>query len=228
MQPDKFWQNFQLGSEQEIACNFIYDGLRNLHEMETLSMETEVFPVLYNLSIGIERLLKVAIVLLEFNDGTDVDGFEQFLITHNHLELLRRVKARSEMSLGDNHVALLELLSNFYNTYRYDRFNLNSIYELSKEKKALHLFLNKHLQIDISDKMFGAANTPRIKQFIGRTVKKITKQLYTIIEREASAKNLYTYEISSSGSKAAKILWEDGAITFDDCSGSISLSAFAS
>ncbi len=98
MNPTEFWQNFKLGEEQEIACNFIYDGLRNLHEMETISMETEIFPVLYNLSIGIERLFKVAIILLEFDDNTDINCLEKSLMTHNHLELLKRIKIKTKMA----------------------------------------------------------------------------------------------------------------------------------
>ena len=215
MNPKDFWQNFKLGEEQEIACNFIYDGLRNLHEMETLSMETEVFPVLYNLSVGLERLFKVAIVLLEFNDKTDIDIFEKSLITHNHLDLLNRIKKITNINLGDSHIALLNLLSIFYKTHRYNRFSLKSVTNISRDKKALHMLLHKYLQIDITDDMFGVENSLRVKKFIGKTVKKITKDIYLIIKESAHAKNLYTDEISSSSSKAAKILCGDDDILFD-------------
>jgi len=60
-----------LGKEIEIACGFIYDGLRNLHEMESLHYDTEIFSVLYNLAVGLERLLKVTVVLVEFDKNTD-------------------------------------------------------------------------------------------------------------------------------------------------------------
>jgi hypothetical protein len=46
-----YWQNFELGKELEIAGGFIYDGLRNLHEMETVRYESEIFSVLYSLSV---------------------------------------------------------------------------------------------------------------------------------------------------------------------------------
>lgn len=216
MNPKEFWQNFQLGVEQEIACNFIYDGLKNLHDMETLSLETEVFPVMYNLSIGIERLLKVAVVLSEFNDDSDVVALEQSLMTHNHLDLFKRIEKIAGMQLGESHIALLVLLAKFYKTHRYDRFSLQSVFELSKDKKALHAFLQKYLKIDITEDIFGIENSLRIKRFIGRTVKKITKQIYKIVEAEAAAKNIYTYEISSSSSKAAKVLWGDDDILFEE------------
>jgi hypothetical protein len=218
MKPKEFWQNFKMGEEQEIAANFIYDGLKNLHEMDTLSMETEVFPVLYNISIGIERLMKVAIVLLEFNDNTDVAEFEKSLITHSHMELYARLKPHNKLNLSKSHMDLLQLLTNFYHSHRYDRFTLQSGTPVTKDKNALHEFISKYLKVDIAENypMTCVWNTPQIKRFIGKTVKKITKNLYSIIDESARAKNLYTYEISGGGSKAGKVLWGNEFLDFED------------
>src|SRR3989344_1177652 len=117
MKPEEFWQNFQLGIEHEIACNFIYDGVRNLHEMKTLSLESEVFSFFYNTSVGFERLLKVAVALLEYEDGADTEELEESLRTHNHLELLKRLRQKSSINLGDCHIEFLALLSKFYKTH---------------------------------------------------------------------------------------------------------------
>ncbi|EPX8935434.1 hypothetical protein ACW5X7_002835 [Morganella morganii] len=87
-----FWQNFQLGSEIEIASNFIYDDLRNLHQIEHFGYETEIFNFLYNISVGVERFLKIAIILTEYNEDTEQDSFEKSFITHNHSELMSRYK----------------------------------------------------------------------------------------------------------------------------------------
>jgi len=216
MNPTQFWQNFKMGEEQEIACNFIYDGLRNLHEMETLNLETEIFPVLYNLSIGLERLFKVAIVLLEVDENTNIDAFEKTLITHNHIVLFERVKAKSDLNLGPVYTGLLNLLAVFYEDHRYGRFNIPQQDNLSKDKKLFLTFLNKHLGIDIRDDIIGNENSFQIKKFIGKTVKKMTKDLYAIIDKASTEKNLYTYEISGSSSKAAKIVWGDDFILFDN------------
>lgn len=216
MNPTQFWQNFKMGEEQEIACNFIYDGLRNLHEMETLNLETEIFPVLYNLSIGLERLFKVAIVLLEVDENTNINAFEKTLITHNHIVLFERVKAKSDLNLGPVYTGLLNLLAVFYEDHRYGRFNIPQQDNLSKDKKLFLTFLNKHLGIDIRDDIIGNENSFQIKKFIGKTVKKMTKDLYAIIDKASTEKNLYTYEISGSSSKAAKIVWGDDFILFDN------------
>lgn len=215
MNPTEFWQNFKMGEEQEIACNFIYDGLRNLHEMETLNLETEIFPVLYNLSIGLERLFKVAIVLLEVDESTDIDAFEKTLITHNHIALLERLKKKVNPNFGPVQTGLLNLLSVFYEDHRYGRFNLPQIDNLSKDKKLFLTFLHKHLGIEVRDDIIGIKNSLQVKKFIGKTVKNITKNLYSIIDKAATAKNLYTYELSDSSSKAAKVVWGDEEITFD-------------
>lgn len=218
MNPLEFWQNFQLGKEQEIASNFIYDALRNLHEAETLSQETEIFPILYGLSVGIERMLKVAIVLVEFNENIDIDEFEKSLITHNHLDLFNRLNRNTEINLGKVHIEFLNLLSVFYKTHRYDRFNINSIKNLDKDKKALHSFLHKHLNIDVTEDfpLTAVWNNVRIKKFLGRIVKKIAKSLYKIVDIAATKKNIYTYEITGSDSKAAKVLWGGDDLNFED------------
>ena len=222
MKPKEFWQNFKMGEEQEIACNFIYDGLRNLHEMETLNLESEIFPVLYNLSIGLERMFKVAIVLVEVDDNTDIDKFEETLKIHNHIALYNRLKKSKksvdleDLKFGPVHTGLLTLLSTFYKEHRYGRFNLPKRDNLSKDKKLFLTFLQKYLNLKIEDDIIGMENSLRIKKFIGKTVKKITKDLYAIIDKAATAKNLYTYELSGSSSKAAKIVWGDGEINFEN------------
>lgn len=217
MNPTEFWQNFKMGEEQEIACNFIYDGLRNLHEMETLNLETEIFPVLYNLSIGLERMFKVAIVLVEVNDGTNIDEFEETLKIHNHVSLFNRLKKSTELNFSPVHTGLLQLLAVFYEDHRYGRFNLPQINNLSKDKKLFLTFLQKHIGLEVKDEddIFGTENSLQVKKFIGKTVKKITKDLYKIIDNAATAKNLYTYEISGSWSKAAKVVWGDEEISFE-------------
>ena len=218
MTPEQFWQNFSLGQEQEIVCNFIYDALRNLHEMDTLSLETEVFPVLYNLSIGLERLLKICVVLLEFDENTEINSFEESLITHNHIDLVNRIKNKAQLKLGSAHNDLLILLTKFYKTYRYGRYTLQSVRTISDDKKSLHNYLNKHLGINIDDdnNLFGLGNSNQIKKFIGKAVLKITSQLRQIILDMSRQKNIFTHEISRSDSKAGKILYSRESITFEN------------
>jgi len=191
--------NFKLGEELHIAGRFIYNGLRSFHEMENLHHEDEVFEVLYNLSVGLERLLKVAVVLVEHEGTVDQEKFEQSLITHSHLELLKRIMKSRSLALAGPHNALLEMLGNFYKTHRYGRYGIAAMKSSGKETIAFHEYIEKQLNIEIANEPI-----PRIKKFLGRTVGKIASELYETIRQEAGRRNIYTYELRYD-SKAAKI-----------------------
>lgn len=52
----EFWKNFNLGDELQIAGVFIYNGLRRFNRMRAINYSDEIFEVLYDLSVGLERL----------------------------------------------------------------------------------------------------------------------------------------------------------------------------
>lgn len=169
MKPADFWKNFKLGEEISVSGTFIYNGLRRYHEMRTLDFSDEIFEFLYDLSVGFERLLKIAVVLFEHNESIDQAALEKSLITHNHLELLARLKNHVDINFGPPQIDLLELLAKFYRSHRYDRFSLSSIYDGQKERQALCSLLRKHLGIEIQEKpsFFGTANEDRYRNFSG-------------------------------------------------------------
>lgn len=205
MDQSQFWKNFNLGTELGISGRFIYNGLRAFHEMDTLYHEDEVFEVLYNLAVGLERLLKIAVILIEHDGAADQEAFEESLITHNHVELLARVRKRCEPHLGGIHNQFLQMLSTFYRTHRYGRYASASAFTGGKEKRSLHAFINKHLGIEISnDAIAPTPNDVRIRKLIGKTTGKIATKLYDIIRNEAERLGLFTHELRNP-SKAAKI-----------------------
>ncbi|GGX95755.1 hypothetical protein GCM10007160_24220 [Litchfieldella qijiaojingensis] len=213
MNPAEFWKNFRLGEELSISGAFIYNGLRRFYELRKLDHPDEIFEVLYNLSVGIERLLKIAVVLLEHADSQDQEALEQSLRTHNHLELLRRIRGHCRINLASPHNELLALLGTFYKSHRYDRFSMSSITDLEKEKDALFSYVGKHLNVDIpvSDSLFGTPNDARYKKFLHRIVQTICRALYDVVRLRASYLNLYTYELRH-GSKAETIFLGDADI----------------
>lgn len=206
MTPTQFWKNFTLGEELQVCGTFIYNGTRRFHEMRQLDYEDEVFAVLYDLSVGIERLLKIAIVLIEHDDLHDRKKLEKSLKTHSHLALLGRIKKRVSVNLSAPHNEFLGLLGTFYKSLRYDRFSLASKYELKKEMNALCDLLSKYLQVQIQrDAPFQRIeNNDRYRQFIRKTVSKISVSLYEIVKKRAGELNLYTYELRI-GSKAETV-----------------------
>ena len=206
MKSDQAWKNFNLGQELHISGTFIYTGLRRFHEMRTLDHTDELFEFLYNLSVGLERLLKIAVVFLEHNDNTDQEKLEKSLITHNHLDLLKRVRKHARVKLSTPHNEFLALLGRFYTTLRYDRFTLSSVYNLDREREELLRVLSKRLQVEIENpsRLFATRNETRYRKYVRKVVTTISSELFDVIRTKASELNLYTYELRD-GSKAQTV-----------------------
>ena len=96
--PDKLWnfKNFSLGTELDIAGEFIYDGIHTFNQTETIDQDSLIFSFLYHISVGIERLQKIVLILLDDFNAENYEEFEKKLITHNHVELNRKICANSE------------------------------------------------------------------------------------------------------------------------------------
>ena len=77
MRPDEWWKNFGLGLEVDVSGAFIYNGIKLLDITESFNHATDVFEILYNLSVGIERLAKVAIVLVEHDNEVKIEDLEE-------------------------------------------------------------------------------------------------------------------------------------------------------
>jgi hypothetical protein len=217
MNTTDFWKNFRLGEEIHISGTFIYNGLRRFHEMSRLDRDDELFEFLYELSVGLERLLKIAVVLFEHTDAGDQDALEQSLITHNHLELMARLSKHVDFKLGASHNDLMALLGTFYKTLRYDRFMLSSVFQGAKEAKAVQGVLAKHLQVEFPEEtsFWGVDNNDRYRKFIQRTVQKIAQKVYEAIVHRAGTLNLYTYELRHA-SKAQSVFLRKVDINDED------------
>ena len=203
-----FWKNFRLGSELQIAGTFIYNALYSFDNMESFFYEHECFEFLYNASVGIERLEKIALILLEHNSNFDQNDFEKTLITHSHIDLIGRIKKFKELSLGKTHNKFLQLLTNFYKSSRYDRYNFSSVFHPNQDQKQLVEFIQENLNLEIEySSFFPTAIDNQIKKFVGKTILRISTTLYDLIRERAYELKTFTYEIVSF-SKAYKIFME--------------------
>ncbi len=197
MNQTEFWKNFRLGTELQISGSFIYNSLYTFDRMVFFYFEEECFEFLYNSSVGFERLLKIIIILSEHTENIDQQDFEKSLITHNHLELFNRIRKTHSINFADVHINFLQILSDFYNSSRYDRFGLQSVYNENSSKKLLIGFFEKHLKIKILAELpVSTEIDSRMRRFIGRSIGNIYKTLYEIIENLATSLNIYTYEIT--------------------------------
>lgn len=208
MQLDEWWKNFGMGLEIDASGTFIYNGIKLLEDLETLNHPIDIFEILYNLSVGLERLSKITIVLLEHNRSISIEEFEKSLITHNTQQLFERINSNRPLKLANIHREFLSLLSKFYITHRYQRYTLAAAPAIEEEKVLFLTFVKKHLKLDfdIEEGLFPIPNTDQIRKFIGKIVKKLSKELFELIKEKADELNLYTYELRGD-SKALKVFY---------------------
>jgi hypothetical protein len=217
MSAGQWWKNFSLVKELDIAGSFIYNGLRSLHEMDSLHYESEVFEVLYGLSVGVERLLKICVILLEHDSAVDQEAFEKSLITHTHSDLARRIQEKHDLGLTAPYNEFLSLLGEFYKTHRYGRYGMEMAIGGKSEKTLLTTYLEKQLQTKFCD------NAPfditkldkRCRKCLGKRVGTLCEKLYEVINKEASRLNIFTYELRNS-SKASRIFLRKKYDFYDD------------
>lgn len=208
MTPEEWWKNFALGIEIDVSGTFVYNGIRALHELVSLNHPVDSFEVLYNLSVGIERLLKVAIILIEHHDQIDIEQLEESLISHNTIDLANRVDSQKKLQVSNVHREFLSLLSKFYKTHRYGRYSLSVVPNIYEEKRQFLEFVAKHLQISIpvDNEFYQIPNTDQIRRFVGKVVKKICSEIFRVVSQRAHELNIYTTEIRGDA-KALKVFY---------------------
>ena len=208
MKPEEWWKNFALGLELDVAGTFIFNGVKRLDEVESFYHPTDVFEIMYNLSVGIERLLKVAIVLIEHDNQADMEEFEKSLITHDVIGLASRVNEVYDLNLSGVHTELLSLLSKFYKSHRYGRFSISSIPGIKEEQRMFLEYLHKHLQIEIphENSFIPVFNTDQIRKFVGKIVNKIARDSFSAIGKKATELNIYTDDLRGD-SKAIRVFY---------------------
>jgi len=139
------------------------------------------------------------------------------LITHNHLDLLHRIKQQTTVNLSTPHNEFLGLLATFYKSFRYDHFSLTSVFDFKKERNALCGFLGKHLRVAFQEPtpFCETPNEASYRRFIRKIVLKISTVLDKTVKTRASELNLYTYELRY-GSKAQTVFLSEADIPAED------------
>lgn len=205
--PDKLWnyKNFNMVTELDIAGEFIYDGVHMLNQIEVINQDSMLFSFLYHVSVGMERLQKIVLVLWEKVELDTHEEFEKSLITHSHIALSERICRNTNLIMNDRENEFLQMLTIFYKSARYNRFNLESQY--SREQEMLAKYIEKYISLDklqyhfITNKILISDD---VKEFIGRVIGGLSKKYYQLVYEGCAKNQTYTYELRS-GSKAEKI-----------------------
>ncbi|MDU5141252.1 MAG: hypothetical protein E6230_03585 [Paenibacillus dendritiformis] len=195
----QFYKNFNMGREIDIAGTFIYNGMKSFDAMKGFSEECDIFHFLYSFAVGIERLQKVLLVLLEnFPDEiTDerIADFEKALITHSHQKLHGQISTKLQLEFNAHQHAFLQLLTQFYETCRYDRFNISPNYHKERDMFVSFLSNRLNMEIRVNQAFWDTPNDTRIKKFLGRIVGAITRTYYNAIKEQARKLGIFTYEL---------------------------------
>ena len=143
--------------------------------------------------------------MIEHNDDINQESFFESIRNHNHQGLIQRIQKKYTLKKSKPKGTLIQILGNFYNEMRYDRFTNKEPLRYDKEKQILIEFINKYLNIEIKNEFLNVTkNQIQIKKFIGETVKSIVTEQYGILREEAYRLGIFVYEIRYY-SKAYKI-----------------------
>ncbi len=214
-EPDSCWfrKNFRMNQELHIAGNFIYDGINTLNGITGVSYEqtANLFSFLYYVSVGIERLQKIILILLDgtsLYDEEKIAEFEERLKTHNHVTLQQYIKGKTDIQLNERENRFLRDLSEFYKEMRYSRYNFIT-YD-KDERSMVTIFLKRFVEANLIEYSCADAQSIRIndivKETMGRVVGGIATKYYTAINEWCHKQDypFYTYELQC-GSKAEKV-----------------------
>jgi len=191
-----FYKNFKMGTEIDISGTFIFSGMKELEKIKYYAVASEVFSFLYHIAVGIERLQKVLLVLLEEIEEDKINEFEESLKTHNHVELHNRINNKSSIKISSREINFLNVLRDFYKNCRYDRFTIDGNYDM--EIVSINKYIESNIIGDDLERHFISGeieNNSKVKELFGRVIGSLSRKYYTEIQVQSRKQNLYTYEL---------------------------------
>lgn len=208
--PGSLWnyKNFNMVNELNIAGEFIYDGVDALNRMNTIDEIPLLFSFLYHVSVGIERIQKIILVLFELDEHDDYQAFEKSLISHSHIDLNRRIKEQcSFFTSTSRENAFLAVLSQFYLTARYSRFNVGTEHDL--ERRLVSEYIQNNLANERIERHFITGQiviNHDVKELFGRVIGSLAKKYYCAVRQGCDKAGTFSYELQPN-SKAERVFY---------------------
>ena len=211
MNPDLWFKNFNMVIELDVAGEFIYNGIQEIYQTTFFRNDANTFVMLYNLSVGIERLQKIVVTLLEYNSEIGKENFEAHLknMGHNHISLRDNIaklakegKYKNTPKFSTRENEFFELLSRFYSDNRYMRFEVYQ--KTDGEVQLLNDYLEKHAKLykNIVDDSILVNDS--VKRVLGKVISSIAQKYYSLVKEGSDRNGIFTYELRSY-SKAEKV-----------------------
>lgn len=186
--------NYSLVKEVELAGVQVWKAIEDINyayipkESNKYITPDYIFTSLYQAAQGVERLLKVVIELIMYDNENDNEKqkINDLLYSHNHPAMYDFVSEKTDIILKPNCKKLLNILSSFYSKARYNRFryNNNDILEL----KLLQDF-GQNIKKDCFDE--------QLKHLYGKSLGQIVQTFYKLIETLSYELNIFVYELNS-------------------------------
>ena len=199
-----YFKNFNMGRELEISGEFIYESAIKMNCLSYIGNHFEVNTILYNGSVGIERLQKI-LLCMYMKSSQEVTSPLKCFTKHNHIELHTAINKRLKVPADKNILCLLEVFRRYYDDFRYAEYQLSY-----KEKELCELlinFIDKRIGVSLSlDYPNNENDYLKMKSFYINLLGKIALLYFRAIRNKAEELNLFTYEIDSF-SNAMKIFY---------------------
>lgn len=211
MNPDLWFKNFNMVIELDVAGEFIYNGIQEIYQTTFFRNDANTFVMLYNLSVGIERLQKIVVTLLEYNSEIGKENFEAHLknMGHNHISLRDNIaklakegKYKSTPKFSTRENEFFELLSRFYSDNRYMCFEVYQ--KTDGEVQLLNDYLEKHAKLDKNIVDDSIMVNDSVKRVLGKVISSIAQKYYSLVKEGSDRNGIFTYELRYY-SKADKV-----------------------
>ena len=189
-----FKESVVMANELDVAGEFIYAAIDKFNKMNNFVQMGDNFFFLYHLAVGIERVQKILLVIINDVERNEIGDFLEKIKSHNHMMLHGKIKEKVNISFSKEQNDLLNLLSTFYNGERYSRFNFFS-YDF-KDRDLLTEYVQKYCKDIRFDYSLGEEillNTDEVKEIFGRVIGRLCEKYYKFIEQES--RNIYCYEL---------------------------------
>lgn len=184
--------NFSLVKEVEIAGVQIWKAIEDINcvyipENGNDVVSDYIFTSLYQASQGTERLLKIIIELIAYNnDSIDKKHTNNLLLGHNHVEMFNFVSEITSLSLNKPCTKLLHNLFSFYSKARYNRFHYSS-------NNIIELELIRDMDRNIN----GEDYNEKIKHSYGKALSQTAQKFYNLIWELSHKLHMFVYELHS-------------------------------
>ena len=116
-------ESIVMAKELDVAGELVYAALEKINKIDTYEEVSDIFFILYHLSVGIERLQKILLVVLNDVELDKIQDFLENIKIHSHKKLHNQISNHIEISFSSAQNALLAVLAEFYTVERYGRFD---------------------------------------------------------------------------------------------------------